>query len=103
MKHTILAVALSLSVLGAAIGAPPDGPQRANPAPLQTPQPSLPSNDQQTSGPYYRSRDGSMVHRPTKEAGDFGSVTAICGDGTRSFSHSHRGTCSDHGGVAVWK
>jgi hypothetical protein len=56
MKHAILGVALSLSVFGAAIGAPPDGPQPANPAPLQTPQPSLPSNDQQTSGAYYRSR-----------------------------------------------
>jgi hypothetical protein len=103
MKHAILAAALSLSVFGAAIGAPPDGLPPATPAPLQAPQPPPPGNDQQTSGAYYRSKGGSMVHRPTKEAGDFGRVTAICGDGTRSFSHSHRGTCSHHGGVAEWK
>lgn len=29
-----------------------------------------------------------------------GPPTARCNDGTASFSHSHRGTCSWHGGVA---
>lgn len=28
--------------------------------------------------------------------------TARCRDGSYSYSHHHRGTCSHHGGVAVW-
>lgn len=49
---------------------------------------------------YYRSVDGSMVHGPTRGNQDYGPVTARCRDGTRSFSHHERGTCSHHGGVA---
>jgi len=30
------------------------------------------------------------------------SPTAICADGTYSYSASRRGTCSHHGGVAQW-
>ncbi|WP_316685514.1 MULTISPECIES: DUF3761 domain-containing protein [Ralstonia] len=29
-------------------------------------------------------------------------TTAQCCDGSYSFSESHRGTCSRHGGVAGW-
>jgi len=29
-------------------------------------------------------------------------ATAICRDRSYSFSHSRRGTCSHHGGVAMW-
>ncbi|MDQ0030814.1 DUF3761 domain-containing protein [Arthrobacter bambusae] len=29
-------------------------------------------------------------------------ATALCADGTLSFSANHRGTCSYHGGVSVW-
>ena len=28
--------------------------------------------------------------------------TAICRDGTYSYSQTHQGTCSHHGGVAEW-
>jgi hypothetical protein len=31
-----------------------------------------------------------------------GSATAICKDGTRSYSQTRSGTCSHHGGVSVW-
>ncbi|WP_431221094.1 DUF3761 domain-containing protein [Leifsonia xyli] len=31
-----------------------------------------------------------------------GGATALCNDGTLSFSAHHQGTCSHHGGVAVW-
>jgi len=51
---------------------------------------------------YYRSSDGSMVHRPTKSNRDYGRITAYCRDGTHSMSHHHRGTCSHHGGVGHW-
>jgi hypothetical protein len=52
---------------------------------------------------YYRSKDGSIVHRPTRGNVDYGHVTAVCGDGSQSFSHHHQGTCSHHGGVANWR
>ncbi len=55
------------------------------------------------SGDYYRSTDGSMVHRPTRGNVNYGRVTALCGDGSRSFSHHHQGTCSHHGGVNQWE
>lgn len=31
-----------------------------------------------------------------------GGATALCNDGTLSYSATHRGTCSHHGGVAAW-
>jgi hypothetical protein len=31
-----------------------------------------------------------------------GGATAKCVDGTLSYSAHHQGTCSHHGGVAVW-
>ncbi|WAH97778.1 DUF3761 domain-containing protein [Arthrobacter sp. MMS18-M83] len=31
-----------------------------------------------------------------------GGATALCNDGTLSFSANHSGTCSHHGGVAIW-
>jgi uncharacterized membrane protein len=30
------------------------------------------------------------------------SATALCADGTYSYSANRRGTCSHHGGVAQW-
>ena len=30
------------------------------------------------------------------------NATALCNDGTCSYSAQHRGTCSHHGGVATW-
>jgi hypothetical protein len=53
-------------------------------------------------GAYYRSSDGSCVHRPTKSGSNFGRITAYCRDGTHSMSHHRRGTCSRHRGVARW-
>jgi hypothetical protein len=72
----------------------------ANPALARDTQPP----DNQTSPEYYRSSDGSMVHRPSR-ANDAasGKVTADCRDGTHSYSHHHSGTCSGHGGVSAWR
>lgn len=54
-----------------------------------------------SSNGYYRSSDGSLVHGP-KCGADLSGATAICRDGSHSFSHHHRGTCSRHHGVARW-
>lgn len=40
------------------------------------------------------------THRPTVDPAK--GATAKCRDGTYSFSATHSGTCSHHGGVEVW-
>jgi len=50
---------------------------------------------------YVNSR-GICVHRPVRAPGPPAGATAKCRDGTYSFSRSRRGTCSWHGGVALW-
>ncbi len=53
---------------------------------------------------YYTNSQGNTVHSPAYS--NNGSVpagaTAKCADGTYSFSQSHSGTCSHHGGVTQW-
>ena len=52
---------------------------------------------------YVNSR-GEWVPSPTHTADGKPprGATAHCSDGSYSFSRSHRGTCSHHGGVASW-
>lgn len=45
---------------------------------------------------------GNTVCRPYESSGVPAGATAQCEDGTYSFSQSRRGTCSGHGGVAMW-
>lgn len=51
------------------------------------------------NGTYVNSA-GQTVCRPS--ATNTGGATAICRDGSYSYSRSRRGTCSHHGGVAQW-
>ena len=57
-----------------------------------------------THGPidYYTNSRGHTVQSPTRYSSRPPGATAMCRDGTYSFSHSRRGTCSGHGGVAIW-
>ncbi|WFR74585.1 DUF3761 domain-containing protein [Prescottella defluvii] len=48
---------------------------------------------------YYENSAGNCVRSP---GSDSGGASAQCKDGTYSYSQSRRGTCSGHGGVAVW-
>ncbi|MEA5358353.1 DUF3761 domain-containing protein [Amycolatopsis sp., V23-08] len=48
---------------------------------------------------YYRNVDGNCVHRPGNNPA---GATAICKDGSYSYSQNHSGTCSGHGGVRTW-
>jgi hypothetical protein len=58
------------------------------PTPTPTAQPT------QTSIPY-------IAPAPVSPQYPVGA-TAICKDGTYSYSQHRRGTCSHHGGVAIW-
>lgn len=51
---------------------------------------------------YYTNSRGNVVHRPAHASQVPSGATAVCRDSTYSFSQSHRGTCSHHGGVARW-
>lgn len=50
----------------------------------------------------YRNVDGVCVNRPVAAPGPPPGATAKCNDGTYSSSKHRSGTCSGHGGVAVW-
>jgi hypothetical protein len=51
---------------------------------------------------YYKNVDGVCVHGPTQSPSVPAGATAKCRDGSYSFSLHASGTCSHHGGVAVW-
>lgn len=51
---------------------------------------------------YYTNSFGNRVQSPTYYSSAPAGATALCRDGTYSFSQSRRGTCSHHGGVARW-
>ncbi len=51
---------------------------------------------------YYTNSHGRRVQSPTHYNSAPAGATALCNDGTYSFSQSRRGTCSHHGGVARW-
>ncbi|WP_409494063.1 DUF3761 domain-containing protein [Amycolatopsis sp. cmx-11-12] len=51
---------------------------------------------------YYRNTDGVCVHRPATGPGAADGATALCKDGSYSYSQNRRGTCSGHGGVRTW-
>lgn len=56
-------------------------------------------------GHYVSRADGQSVHQPakTRDGSMPPGASAQCRDGNWSFSHTHRGTCSRHGGVANWE
>ena len=56
----------------------------------------------QSTVKYYTNTNGYRVQSPTHYSSRPAGATARCVDGTYSFSRSRRGTCSHHGGVAVW-
>lgn len=74
-------------------------------APTSTPTP-IPAANTQSSGlsndNYYTNVDGNEVHSPAYSNTVPAGASAICGDGTYSFSQHRSGTCSHHGGVDQW-
>lgn len=51
---------------------------------------------------YYTNSAGERVQSPTYYNSTPKNATALCRDGTYSFSRNKKGTCSHHGGVARW-
>jgi Uncharacterized protein with a bacterial SH3 domain homologue len=55
-----------------------------------------------TSIKHYTNSAGKRIQSPTHYNSAPAGATALCWDGTYSFSQSRRGTCSHHGGVKIW-
>ena len=51
---------------------------------------------------YYINVDNRTIQVPTRYPVQPQGATAVCVDGTYSFSQNTRGTCSHHGGVNRW-
>jgi Ni/Co efflux regulator RcnB len=97
----LLAAAFFLSPLTHAQKAPPS----TNPAPsAPAVQKSDPDESDLQTHKHYRNSAGQTVHSPSKSKDGKvpAGASAQCRDSTYSFSRSHRGTCSRHGGVAAW-
>lgn len=60
------------------------------------------SSNSNNSVKYYTNSFGEKVQSPTYYNNTPEGATAICNDGTYSFSRNRRGTCSHHGGVRKW-
>ena len=98
MKNVVVKLALSLALIlpGAVLC------QDAAPKPQTTSQTS--HDDRLIESGSYVNKQGNVVHRPAHTVSGQAptGATAQCQDGSYSFSQSHRGTCSHHGGVAKW-
>lgn len=76
------------------------------PAPVPAPKPAVSTPISTTptgctNGTYVNTA-GNTVCSPETSSSAPAGATAQCVDGTYSFSQSHSGTCSHHGGVASW-
>lgn len=68
----------------------------------RTAQPQVQASSPSCPNGTYVNDYGNTVCRPYESNSAPAGASAQCKDGTFSFSQSRRGTCSGHGGVAVW-
>lgn len=95
IRRFVSAAAFVLVVFASLLAQNPQ-PAPSQPAPQQQSQPKCTD-----SGTYVNTK-GQTVKRPENCSAAPQGATAQCRDGTYSFSKSHRGACSHHGGVAKW-
>lgn len=98
MKHVLFAIGIIAPVLFG--GVPAFGFDHTS---SQTPR-AEPQEQQLASHGHYVNSNRELVHSPARSLTGQVPVGAVarCGDGTYSFSHHARGTCSHHHGVTDW-
>lgn len=83
--------------------APPYTPPADSPKVELAPAPTPSSNvDSTPAAKSEAPASQTFTPDPPAPADDHNGATAECRDGSLSYSANHRGTCSHHGGVAVW-
>jgi hypothetical protein len=108
-----LAVVKIAEICPAADGTPAPSPTVSpspTASPTRTPKPAVtthratPRPRPTTAPPTHRATPKPRRTAPHTEppVDDHDGATALCNDGTLSYSAHHRGTCSHHHGVAVW-
>jgi hypothetical protein len=100
VKHLGIALGLCLMALGGTAAA-----QNTALQPQQGSAQSVTNGSTELVGTgSYVNKEGYLVHRPayTVSGNVPSGASAQCWDGSYSFSMSHRGTCSHHGGVSRW-
>ena len=70
--------------------------------PQVLPQTNTQPNNGLSNNNYYTNVNGNTVHSPAYSNSPPAGASAICRDGTYSFSQNRSGTCSHHGGVSSW-
>lgn len=84
------------------VATPPPPPPTAAPTPLPPPAPAPVFQQPSCGDGSYVNVDGICVSGPVAAPSPPAGATAQCNDGTYSFSQHRSGTCSHHGGVAIW-
>jgi hypothetical protein len=77
-------------------------PPSTPPTTIKSPATTAPAAPTGCTNGTYINAAGNAVCRPAASPSAPAGATALCGDGTYSFSQSRSGTCSHHGGVARW-
>jgi outer membrane biosynthesis protein TonB len=77
-------------------------PTKTTPSPSYEQKPTTPKEIPLSNNNHYTNTGGKEVHSPAYAPSVPQGASAICRDGTYSFSQSRRGTCSHHGGVLEW-
>ena len=91
-----LLIALTIALGSGLSQQPSPQPSGSTPPPASAPAKPLDNSH------YYRNSDGQLVHSPAHSTSTPAGASAVCGDGTYSFSQHRQGTCSHHGGVRTW-
>jgi Protein of unknown function (DUF3761) len=78
-----------------------------SPTPTPTPKPTTHRPAPRPTTPTYKPKPKprprpTATHHTEPPVNDHDGATALCNDGTLSYSAHHQGTCSHHHGVAVW-
>lgn len=83
------------------VAPPPATTQPPRPPATTQPPPPAPATTQPPRPPATTQAPVEAPPAPLP-SGPPAGATALCNDGTYSFSQHHQGTCSHHGGVAQW-
>ena len=102
MQRVLTVATLAVLLLSQSLTSQTQSIQNGGTASSTTSQPKAQADPSCTNNGTYTNSQGQTVKRPENCSSAPKGATAQCRDGSYSFSQSHSGTCSHHGGVAKW-